>query len=96
MDREYGAGIQFFFPYFIFSPEQQKQMQSELNEGQGIVNLGDEVESPPVFTDTSLSTPALGGSRVGTPKDTEQLLPSGKRSQKFNDRSSGKKLKFSA
>ncbi|RAR13985.1 iswi chromatin-remodeling complex atpase isw2 [Stemphylium lycopersici] len=76
--------------------QQQNKTRHELNKGQGIANLEDEVESPPALTDTSLCTPALGPSRVGTPKDTEQPPPRSKRSQEFNGRSSSKKAKLSA
>jgi SWI/SNF-related matrix-associated actin-dependent regulator of chromatin subfamily A member 5 len=53
-----------------------------------LIDDDDEVTSPPALTDTSLPTPALGGSRVGTPMSTEPMQTTKKarkRSEAFDE-----------
>jgi SWI/SNF-related matrix-associated actin-dependent regulator of chromatin subfamily A member 5 len=53
-----------------------------------LIGDDDEVTSPPALTDTSLPTPALGGSRVGTPMSTEPMQTTKKarkRSEAFDE-----------
>lgn len=57
----------------------------------------DDVTSPPALTDTSLPTPALGGSRVGTPMYTEPAQNSkkaNKRGEAFGETRAEKRARL--
>jgi hypothetical protein len=59
----------------------------------------DDVTSPPALTDTSLPTPALGGSRVGTPMYTEPAQNSkkaNKRGEAFGETRAEKRARLDA
>ncbi|KAI4607519.1 hypothetical protein J4E80_009632 [Alternaria sp. BMP 0032] len=75
--------------------QEREEAQRRLNE----IDADDEVASPPALTDTSLPTPAVGGSRVGTPMSVEPVQSTkkgGKRAEAFGETREEKRAKLDA
>ncbi|KAI4938369.1 hypothetical protein J4E85_000809 [Alternaria conjuncta] len=75
--------------------QEREEAQRQLNE----IDADDEVASPPALTDTSLPTPAVGGSRVGTPVSVEPVQSTkktGKRAEAFGESREEKRARLDA